>query len=83
MALKGNTQIESPKPVIHTDLLAKKYGPITADVLRHDPQNNKHLSFRLREVRLVDSENVSRTHAITFLNNPESYLEIDKEIEAG
>ena len=54
---------------LHTDILEEKYGPISTKLIRHD---NK-----IREAHLVDFKGISRTYAITFINeskNSEIYL---------
>lgn len=75
------------KDRLHTDVLREKYGPIHADVLRHDSGHEKTKQDRLREARLVDEENILRTYALTFLTyDPEDteLLSIDDEIrESG
>jgi hypothetical protein len=43
---------------LHTDVLEDKYGPIHAEVIRHDKY--------VREAHLVDEKRISRTFAITF-----------------
>ena len=53
---------------LHTDVLEEKYGPIHAEVLRHDDE--------IREAHLVDQHGVSRTYALTFL----TFDQKDKEI---
>ena len=57
------------KEKLHTDVLEGKYGPIEAQVLRHDK--------RVRMVHLIDKKGVSRTFALTFF--PEKFA--SKEIE--
>jgi len=69
---------------LHTDVLQDKYGPIVADVLRHDNvTETKKGSERIREARLVDKDNVLRTYALTFLTydkNNKEIVSIDEEI---
>ena len=62
---------------LHTDVLEEKYGKIHVEVLRHND--------KIRESHLVDKDNISRTYAITFLNNFESseIKKIDNEIKKG
>ena len=63
---------------LHTDVLEEKYGPIHAEVLRHDDQ--------IREAHLVDEKGVSRTYALTFLtydHNDKEISDINDEIKAG
>ena len=63
---------------LHTDVLEQKYGPIHADVVKHDSE--------VREVNMLDKDNVSRTYALTFFvfdkNNTE-VVEIDEKIKNG
>ncbi len=75
------------KDKLHTDVLEEKYGPIHADILRHDNvQESEPDAECVREARLVDVNNTLRTYALTFLtydrNNEELSL-IDGEIRAG
>ncbi len=69
---------------LHTDVLQDKYGPIVADVLRHDNvKAMKKGSERIREARLVDKDNILRTYALTFLTydkNNKEIVDIDEEI---
>ncbi len=69
---------------LHTDVLQEKYGPILADVLRHDNVlESQKWSERIREARLVDKDNVLRTYALTFLTydkNNKDIVAIDEEI---
>lgn len=71
---------------LHTDVLQDKYGPIVADVLRHDNVTEmKKGSERIREARLVDKDNVLRTYALTFLTydkNNKEIVAIDEEIRS-
>ncbi|OHA58240.1 MAG: hypothetical protein A2571_03210 [Candidatus Vogelbacteria bacterium RIFOXYD1_FULL_44_32] len=63
---------------LHTDVLEEKYGPVRAEVLRHDNE--------IREVHIVDESGVSRTYALTFLTfdkNNKEIAEIDQEIKNG
>jgi hypothetical protein len=63
---------------LHTDVLEEKYGTIHSEVLRH---NNE-----VREVHMLDKDNISRTYAITFFTfdrNNEEIIKIDKEIKDG
>lgn len=63
---------------LHTDELEKKYGKISARVLRHDDQ--------VREAHLVDKKGISRTYALTFFRRPFgtlAFYEIDREIQSG
>lgn len=62
---------------LHTDVLEEQYGPIHAEVLRHDD--------KVREVHLADSKGISRTYALTFFfgqHIPE-IKKIDNDIRAG
>lgn len=72
---------------LHTDVLEQKYGPIHAVVLRHDNvREMRRGAERIREVRLVDEQNISRTYALTFLTYDKSNKEladIDDEIRQG
>lgn len=58
---------------LHTDVLEDKYGPIHAKVLRHNSN--------VREVHLMDQENISRTYAITLFTHQDINPEIEKIIE--
>ena len=62
---------------LHTDVLEEKYGKIYVEVLQH--------SDKIRESHLVDKDGISRTYAITFLNNFESseIKKINDEIKSG
>lgn len=75
------------KDRLHSEVLEDKYGPIRADVIRHDPvREAKSGSERIREARLVDENNVLRTYALTFLTydkNDEEISAIDDEIRTG
>jgi hypothetical protein len=75
------------KDKLHTDILEQKYGPIHAEVLRHDNvREMKKGAERIREVRLVDKNNILRTYALTFLTYDKENVEIaniDDEIRQG
>jgi len=75
------------KDKLHTDILEQKYGPIHAEVLRHDNvKEMKKGAERIREARLVDEENILRTYALTFLTYDKENSEIaniDNEIREG
>jgi hypothetical protein len=75
------------KDKLHTDILEQKYGPIHADVLRHDNvRETKKGAERIREARLVDEKNILRTYALTFLTydkENEEIAKIDDEIRQG
>lgn len=63
---------------LHTDVLEAKYGPIHAEVVRHDDE--------VREAHLVDEAGISRTYALTFFPEQpanEDIQTIDLEIRAG
>jgi hypothetical protein len=62
---------------LHTDVLEEKYGAINSKVIKH----NK----KIRISHLIDKNNVSRTHAITFFDYPFSkeIEKINKEIKKG
>ena len=63
---------------LHTDVLEEKYGPIHSEVLLH---NNE-----VREVHMLDENNISRTYAVTFFTfdrNNKDIFEIDNEIKNG
>jgi len=63
---------------LHTDVLEEKYGPIHSEVLLH---NNE-----VREMHMLDENNISRTYAVTFFTfdrNNEEILKIDNEIKNG
>ncbi len=73
------------KEKLHTDFLEEKYWPILVDVLRHDNVKDAELSHqdRIREVRMIDKQNILRTYAITFLTydkNDFSIADIDEKI---
>ncbi len=72
---------------LHTDILEQKYGPIHAEVLRHDNVHEmKKGAERVREARLVDDKNILRTYALTFLTYDKRNIEIagiDDEIRQG
>ena len=82
-----NIQHFPTKEKLHTDVLSEKYGPIHADVLRHDNKREAvDGSECLREARLVDKENILRTYALTFLDfdpNNAELMKIDDEIRNG
>jgi hypothetical protein len=63
------------------------YGPIHADVLRHDNVRESEKGMeRIREARLVDEDNILRTYALTFLTydkNNDELVRIDDEIREG
>lgn len=63
---------------LHTDVLSDAYGPIHAEVIRHDET--------IREAHLVDAQGITRTYALTFFSfdraNPE-LVAIDDEIKGG
>jgi len=75
------------KDKLHTDILEKKYGPIHAEVLRHDNVREvKKGTERIREARLVDRKNILRTYALTFLTYDKENSEIadiDDKIRQG
>ncbi len=75
------------KDKLHTDILEQKYGPIHAEVLRHDNvREMKKGAERIREARLVDKKNILRTYALTFLTYDKGNREIadiDDEIRQG
>ena len=75
------------KEMLHTDILEQKYGPIHAVVLRHDDvQKAKKGAERIREAKLVDNEEITRTYALTFLTYDKGNAEladIDDEIRQG
>lgn len=63
---------------LHTDVLEDKYGPIHAEVIRHDD--------KMRESHLRDEQGTSRTYALTFFpEHPanDEIKEIDEEIRQG
>lgn len=63
---------------LHTDVLEEQYGDIHSEVLRHDD--------KIREVHMLDKNNISRTYALTFLTfdrDNEEIAKIDKEIRDG
>lgn len=72
---------------LHTDYLTDAYGPIHADVLRHD--DRKELSdtvVSIRVARLVDKKDILRTFAVTHLTydkNDSELVKIDEEIRGG
>ncbi|HBB38476.1 MAG: hypothetical protein UV82_C0015G0002 [Candidatus Magasanikbacteria bacterium GW2011_GWD2_43_18] len=75
------------KDNLHTDILEQKYGPIHAEVLRHDNVHEmEKKTERIREARLVDQQNILRTYALTFLTYDKDRTEIasiDDEIRQG
>lgn len=75
------------KDRLHTDNLEAKYGPIHADVLRHDNVREvKRGAERIREVRLADELDILRTYALTFLSydrGNKELADIDDEIRQG
>ncbi|MDO8647996.1 MAG: hypothetical protein Q7R70_06320 [Candidatus Diapherotrites archaeon] len=62
---------------LHTDVLAQKYGQISAKVLRHDE--------KAREAHLIDSNGISRTFAITLFPKsiPKQIKKINEQIKNG
>lgn len=63
---------------LHTDVLEDKYGPISANILRHNS--------KIREAHLIDSKGISRTFALTFFPKKTANKEIEKineEIKNG
>lgn len=63
---------------LHTDVLEEKYGPIHAEVVRHDSE--------IREAKLVDGEGITRTYAITFFPKVEfvgELSEVNEKIKNG
>jgi len=63
---------------LHTDVLEETYGPITADVLRHNEE--------FREAHLVDENGVSRTYALTFFpdeHETDTISDINEKIRSG
>jgi len=63
---------------LHTDVLEDRYGPIHAEVLRHDNE--------IREAHLKDERGVSRTYALTFFPEKpanDDIALIDGEIKSG
>lgn len=75
------------KEKLHTDILEQKYGPIHANVFRHDNvREMRRGAERIREARLVDRNGISRTYALTFLTydrGNEEIAKIDDEIRQG
>lgn len=72
---------------LHTDVLEQKYGPIHAEVLRHDDYREiEKGEERIREARLVDKNDVLRTYALTFINfdtENQEMAAIDDQIREG
>lgn len=72
---------------LHTDILEQKYGPIHAEVLRHDDVSESKVGEdRIREAKLSDKENICRTYALTFLTydkNDKDLSAIDDKIRKG
>lgn len=63
---------------LHTDVLEEKYGPIHAEVLRHDDE--------VREALLRDQSEIARTYALTFFSaqsRGSEIQEIDRIIKEG
>lgn len=75
------------KDKLHTDILEQKYGPIHALVIRHDNvTETKKGAPRIREVKMLDKDNILRTYALTFLTydkTNEEITNIDEEIRNG
>jgi hypothetical protein len=66
------------KRMLHTDILERKYGPISSRVLRHDR--------KVRASHLVDVDGISRTFALTFFPGTKRKTiikRIDAEIRSG
>ena len=66
------------KDKLVSDDLEKKYGKISAKVLKHNS--------KIREAFLVDTRGIARTYALTFLNKKNWTKEIemiDKEMKSG
>lgn len=84
--MENSTQHFPTSNKLHTDVLEERYGPIIANVLRHDDiKNIERGKERIREARLIDKENVLRTYALTFLTydkNNKEISEIDQEIRS-
>lgn len=62
---------------LHTDVLEEKYGSIHSKILRHDT---------VREALLLDTNNILRTYALTFLvydKENKEIAKIDGEIKKG
>ena len=87
MSLENSAEHFPVKEKLHTDILEQKYGPIHADVIRHDNvREAKEGVERIREARLVDGDNILRTYALTFLTydrNDKELLQIDEEVREG
>lgn len=70
---------------LHTHVLRDVYGPINAEVLRHDDINDSNPGKdRVRIARLVDVWNTLRTYALTLLTYDKSdtmISQIDKKIK--
>jgi hypothetical protein len=69
---------QDPINPLHTDHLEQSFGPIHAEVLRHDDN--------LREVKLLDENDRLRTFAITFLSyakNDAGIKQVDTELRHG
>ena len=62
---------------LHTDILEERYGQIHAKVLKHNS--------KIRESLLVDSKDIARTYALTFLEdwNNQEIMGINDEIKRG
>lgn len=62
---------------IHTDVLEEKYGPISAKTILHNDT--------LRKAHLIDSKGISRTFALTFLEELKNseVKQINEEIKNG
>jgi hypothetical protein len=63
---------------LHTDVLEQNYGPIHAEVIKHDDQ--------IREVHMLDKDDISRTYALTFFTfdkNNKEVSEINEKIKNG
>ena len=74
------------KDRLHTDVLEEKYGTVTSKLIRHDDTRTTVDALPIREVHIVDSENISRTYALTFLtydSSNETIYDIDQQIKNG
>jgi hypothetical protein len=63
---------------LHTDVLEAKYGPISARLIKH--------TTKIRMAHLVDTKNISRTFAMTFLTKSKwnrDIRKINRRIMAG
>jgi hypothetical protein len=74
----NNRSQHNKADTLHTDLLERSYGPVHAEVMRHDAL--------VREVKMLDKLGRLRTYAVTFFaydKNDAGIKAVDAEIERG